>query len=138
LSKKSIIKSINQFVTTNYTKLNRLDFALGDAPFNRKCHLNAVQKVKEGKALKVFLVYSIDDGGSTCVHFINQLVDGSYQDNTWGWLHETTDYYLIKEVAPSEYNSIWKMLTDTKDMLVNLNSSWFHRFIYQIKSDDLV
>ena len=109
---------------------------LGDAPFNRRCHLNSVQKAKEGNAEKTYLCFTIDrDDNSQCVHFINQLENGKYQDNTWGWLYEQTDYYIIREVNKNEYNKIWNLLSDTKKALFNLHSSWFDRNVLRIKSD---
>jgi len=99
MSKQSIFEAIRNYAITNYKKINIEDFVLGDIPYNYKCHLNSVQKVKENKAEKVFLCVAIDkDDDSLCVHFINQLNNGKYQDNTWGWLYEQNDYYIIKEV----------------------------------------
>ena len=85
----------------------------------------------------MFLCYAIDSDGSCCVHFING-VDGKYQDNTWGWLYKTSEYYIIKEVTPTECETIWTMLSDTKKVLVRLNCNWFQRFIYQINPENLI
>lgn len=133
MSKQDIFLRIRKYATTNYTKVNTENFILGDAPFNHRCHLNAVQKIKENKVSKVFLCYSIDkDDNSQCVHFINQLENGKYQDNTWGWLYETSEYYIIKEVDKSEYNKIWDLLGDTKEMLLKTNSNWLERFVFRV------
>jgi len=132
---QNILERIRKYVITNYTKLNIENFILGDAPFNRKCHLNAVQKIKEGKVEKVILCIAIDkNDDSQCIHFINQLKDGEYQDNTWGWLYEQTDYYVIREVDKSEYDEINKLLENTRKMLINLHSNWFERFIFRNKT----
>jgi hypothetical protein len=136
MSRQDVFKRIRTYVTSNYQKLDTKDFVLGDAPFNRRCHLNSVQKVKEGKAKKVFSCFAIDtDDNSQCVHFINQLEDGKYQDNTWGWLYEKSEYYIIKEVDSIEQNKIWDVLSDTKKMLLNLNSNWLERFIFKINKE---
>jgi len=136
MSKQNIFKAIKNYAITNYKKINIEDFVLGDAPFNNKCHLNSVQKIKENKAEKVYLCFAIDkDDNSQCVHFINQLKDNKYQDNTWGWLYEHTDYYIIKEVDKNEYDKIWLLLNDTKIMLLNLHSNCLQRFIYKINKD---
>ena len=138
MSKQDIFIAIKKYVTTNYTKLNIEDFVIGDIPYNYKCHLNSVQKVKEGKAEKVLLCVAIDkDDNSQCVHFINQLNDGKYQDNTWGWLYEQTDYYVIKEVKASEYDKIWLILNNAKEMLINLHTNWFQRFVYRINKNSI-
>lgn len=136
MGKQDILNAIRKYVIANYTKLNTEKFVLGDAPFNRRCHLNAVQKIKEGKAKKVFLCFTIDkDDNSQCVHFINQLEDGKYQDNTWGWLYEQTDYYIIREVEETEYDKIWDVLENTKETLLNLHSNWLERFIFRINKN---
>lgn len=136
MSKENILLAIRKYITTNYKKLNIDDFEIGDAPFNKRCHLNSVQKVKEGKAEKVFLCFSIDkDNNSQCVHFINQLENGKYQDNTCGWLYEHSEYYLMKEIDKTEQEKIWDILMNTKEMLINLHSNRFLRFIYRIDTD---
>jgi len=133
MGKQDIFLRIRKYAITNYTKLNTDNFVLGEAPFNRRCHLNSVQKIKEDKAKKVFLCFAIDnDDNSQCVHFINQLEDGKYQDNTWGWRYDQNEYYIIKEVEQSEYKDIWNLLNDTKEMLLNLNSNWLERLLFRI------
>lgn len=116
------------------------DFVLGDAPFNFRCHLNSVQKVKEGKAAKVLSCFAIDkdDNDSQCIHFINQLENGKYQDNTWGWRYDRCEYYLIKEILPDEQLHIWDQLSGLKEMIVNANSTKFERFIYKIKYSNII
>jgi hypothetical protein len=139
MEKKDIINRIKTYTKTSYIKLNISDFILGEAPFNKRCHLNSVQKVKEGRAEKVFSCIAIDkDDGSICVHFINQTKDGKYVDHTWGWLYEQTDYYIIREIEESEYSRIWTILADTKKSLINLHTTWFERKLLRIKYDELI
>ena len=72
------------------------------------------------------------------VHFINQDSKGNYIDNTLGWYgQELYDYYLVREVNKSEYRTIWKLLTNTKKTLININSSWIERKLKIIKEDDI-
>lgn len=87
----------------------------------------------------MFSCFSIDKtNNSQCIHFINQLEDGKYQDNTWGWLYEQSEYYIIKEILPDEQEHIWDMLGDLKEMIVKANSTWFERFILRIKIKDFI
>lgn len=134
--KKNIYKKIKRYIVCN-TKLNKDDFILGEAPFNSRCHLNSVQKVKENKAEKVILCYAIDKNSDfQCVHFINKNVHGKYIDNTWGWMYEFYNYYFLKEVDESEYNDIGKLLSDVREKIYNANCNFVERLIY--KSYELI
>lgn len=137
LFKNKIIKSITDYVRMSYKKMDLKDFALGDCPFNYRCHLNAVQKVAEGNAAKVLLVIGIEDNYPV-VHFINQLEDGSYQDNTWGWRYKQKEYYLIREVSPNEYDTIWNVLGDAQRSLVHLHSNWFERWFLNLDENSII
>jgi hypothetical protein len=136
---KSIKKRIYNFVASNYKKIDNDKFILGDMNYTYKCHYNAVQKVKEGKAAKVFACIAIDKNNSTeiVIHFVNQLEDGVYQDNTWGWLYGSYDYYFIKEVDKSEQDDIWELLGSIRKSLTESNSN---RFLYKILkiSEDII
>lgn len=138
MSAKSIKRNIQLYADQTYRKLTLSERVLGDAPFNRRCHINAVQKVKEGKAEKVFVCLADTGCGDTCVHFINQLADGTFQDNTWGWVHELSNYYLIREVHPEEYPNIWDVLGVTKKLIVNKNSNWLQRWFFNINAEELI
>jgi hypothetical protein len=122
---KAIKKRIYNYVISNYKKIAIDKFILGEMNYTFKCHYNAVQKVKEGKATKVYACIAIDKGDwkSIIIHFINQLEDGTYQDNTWGWLYNSYDYYLIKEVDKSEQDDIWELLASIRKTLVESNSN---------------
>lgn len=133
ISKYKVFDRIKSYVKANYKKLDINDFVLGDAPFNRKCHLNSVQSVKQNKTNKVYSCFAVDTtDNSHCVHFINGLENGKYQDNTWGWTYEKCEYYLIKEISTDEQEHIWDSLKETKEMLLYTNSNCFERFIYQL------
>lgn len=139
MKKSDIYERIQQYCISHFQKLSPEDFVIGNSPLNSKCHLNAVQAVKEGKASKVFSCYAFDRSNNTqCIHFINQLSDGKYQDNTWGWLHEWCDYYLIKEISSEEQQHIWDSLIDTKVSMFNVCSSRFERFLLRIKPEKCI
>jgi hypothetical protein len=122
---RSIKKKIYNYVASNYKKIDNDKFVLGDMNYTYKCHYNAVQKVKEGKATKVYACIAIDknDWKAIVIHFINQLDDGTFQDNTWGWLYSTYDYYFIKEVDKSEQDDIWELLNSIRKSLMESNSN---------------
>jgi hypothetical protein len=132
---ESIKFKIYDYVVANYTKVD--GFVLGDIPYNFRCHLNSVQKVREGKAQKVYACIAIkkSDWKDIIVHFINQLEDGTYQDNTWGWTHDEYNYYLVKEIPESEFNHIGDVLQGLQISLIKANSSAFLRKLLRIKLD---
>ncbi len=131
-----IKNKIVNYVKSNYKLLDSSKFLNGKTYCNHRCHLNAVQEAYENGD-KVFLVVCIGNG-EVIVHFINQDSKGHYIDNTLGWYgKELYDYYLVKEVSKSEYKTIWNLLTNTKKMLINTNSSWLERKLKIIKEDDI-
>jgi hypothetical protein len=137
--KDKIHKNIREYCKAHFQLLNPNDFELGENLFNRRCHLNAVQKIKEGKANEVYLCIAWDkDDKEPCIHFINKLNNGKWQDNTWGWLYERSEYYLIRKIDTKEYDCIWNILNDSKINYVNLNSNSFLRWLYRIKIKEII
>ena len=133
MGREKLLEKIKQYVVNNYYKVNKSDMILGESSFNNRCHLNSVQKVKEGKADKVYLCIEVDQtDGFMCVHFINGK-DGKYVDNTLGWRYEQIDYYIIREVDESEYKDIWNLLDNTKKFLFNTYATWIDKYILRIK-----
>ena len=134
--KQKIKDRIVSFVKTNYKILNSDNFIGGKTYLNSRCHLNAVQEAYDN-GYKVLLTICVGND-EVFVHFINQDSKGYYIDNTLGWYgKELYDYYLVKEVSKSEYKTIWNLLTNTKKMLINTNSSWLERKLKIIKEDDI-
>jgi hypothetical protein len=130
-----VLNRIRQHVMINYKKIDTNNFILGEIPYNYRCHLNAVQKVEEGKADKVYVCITINKNDNTDItaHFINQLSNGKYVDHTWGWLYKWYDYYLIREIDKSEFNNIGEILESLKESLVVSNSNSFLRWLHRIK-----
>lgn len=91
--------------------------------------------MKKKKNKKSILAY--DNYGQPIVHFINKK-DDKYIDNTLGWLYEQMEYYIIKRVNETEYNDIWNLLKETKESLTNMYTNSFTRFIFRIKSMELL
>lgn len=133
--KNIILNRIIQYCKSNYELINKEDMVLGKLYYNQRCHLNAVQKVKEGKAEKVFLVLTTDyNDTNLIIHFINQNKDGKFVDNTWGWIYETTNYYLVKEIKPEEYNRIGQILEEGRKYLINQHSNYLLRKLFRINN----
>lgn len=130
---------IYDYVKTNYTKINKDDFELGQIYYNRRCHLNAVQAIHENKASKVFLVVATEKENykNIIVHFINQESD-KYIDNTWGWTHKKWNYYIVREIDESEFDNIDIVLTSAKKSLVDNHSNSLMRKLSKIVADDFI
>lgn len=134
--KQKIKDRIVSFVKSNYEMLDLNNFIGGKTYFNRKCHLNSVQEAYIN-GWKVILTICVGND-EVFVHFINQDSEGHYVDNTLGWYgQELYDYYFLKEVSTVEYKTIWDLLSNTKKMLINTNSSWLERCLRIIKEDDI-
>lgn len=132
--REKILNRIVQSVIANYRKADNDNFIIGEIPYNYKCHLNAVQNVKLGKAAKVFVCIAIakNNNEDIVVHFINQLDNGKYQDNTWGWLYEYYNYYIVREIDPSEYGFIGDILESVRESLVRNNSNGLLRKLFRV------
>lgn len=122
--KKKIKRKIESFCKTNYLKIDKTQMRMGNGLFNQRCHLNAVQMVKNKQCDEVYLCIILNDNEFPIVHFINKDEKG-YQDNTLGWEFEKYNYYIVKKVDPSEFNDIENMLMETKRSLISLCSSNF-------------
>lgn len=134
--KDKVLKRIIEHAKTNYTRIDKDEMKIGDSFYNYKCHLNAVQYIKNGQADEVYLCVYIEDN-YPIVHFINKK-DDKYIDNTLGWLYETIDYYIIKKVSEDEYDNIGNILTESQAHLVRLHSNKILRYLHGIKVNGLI
>jgi len=132
--KNKIKQRIENYCTVHFDKLSKDHMKLGKGLFNHRCQYNAVQQVKEGGFKEVYLCVCCNSSNYPVVHFINKDKDGIYVDNTLGWKYELYDYYIIKKLDESEFESIDKILNDTKADLLNKHSNplirWFMRIDY--------
>lgn len=137
--KEKVINRIVRHCKTIYTPIDSEDMILGDLLFNRKCHLNAVQRVKEGKAEEVYLCVCIaKENNDTIVHFINKDKDGKYVDNTLGWCYKAYTYYIVRKIEEYEYNSVSDILGDMKKELVFKHSNKVMRRLAKIDYDNYI
>lgn len=112
------------FVCANYKKVThekivKAKFALS----NSACHFNAVAAVNGGRADKVWLIWGGKENG--VIHFINSL-KGEFFDETWNH-YDNQNYYIIRQVDPSEFEGIYDLLAATKRMMFNVNGSFLDR-----------
>ena len=134
--KDKVVKKIIEYVRTNYTYINQNDLQLGNIIYNYRCHLNAIQTVKEGKADEVYLCVTIENN-YPIVHFINKKGD-KFMDNTLGWTYENIDYYIIRKINSDEYKNITDILVQAQRTLTRLYTNWFTRWIFGIKLNNFV
>jgi hypothetical protein len=110
---------------------------MGDGMFNQRCHNNAVQKCKIGKAKDVYAVIYIEPYAQPIIHFINKLKNGKFQDNTLGYLHEKAKYYILRKIEPEEYGEIGDILTNYKVHLFEAHTNILERLWYKYTDVDL-
>lgn len=119
-----LTNKVYNHVLTNYEKVDNDNFKLGEINYTYRCHLNAVQKAYEHKH-EVYLciaIHKYDKIPKPIIHFINKQ-DNKYIDNTWGWLYEEYNYYIIRKVDVTEYCTISELLSVTRDSLLDLYSN---------------
>lgn len=134
--KKKILEKIIEYVRTNYTYINFEDMDMGDLYYNHRCHLNAVQYVKNKKCNEVYLCVTVEDN-YPIVHFINKK-DNKYIDNTLGWKYEYIDYYVIRKINSDEYKCIDDILAQTQRTLTRIYTNPITRWIFDIKLNNFV
>ena len=127
--KKWLLNKIIERVKVKYRLIPKEQMKMGKGIWNHKCHLNAVQEVKDNNHDKVILCCGINNN-RLYVHFINKDDTGCYTDNTLGWQYEYIDYYRIKEIDEKEFSNIEDILTNTKKYLINSHGiKLFNKFI---------
>lgn len=137
--REEVINRIARYCRISYNPIEFKDMVLGDLLFNSKCHLNAVQRVKENKAKEVYLCVCIDkNNNDTIVHFINKDNDNKYVDNTLGWCYKDYDYYIIRKIKRYEYDNISNILIDTKKELVFKHSNKIMRKLTKIDYNNYI
>lgn len=136
--KEKILERVKDHCKLLYEKVDKNNMVMGDMNYNQRCHLNSIQYIKENKAKESYLCVAIGDEGFVCVHFINKNNDGKFVDNTWGWLYESVDYYIVRKVNSYEYEDIWNLLDNMKKNLIFNNSNKFLRKICSINYKEII
>lgn len=117
--KKKIVKGIEEFIISNYEKV---DLIMGEGLFNNRCHHNSVQAVKEGWADEVYLCLCVSKEYYPIVHVINK-TQGVFVDNTLGYRFSEYDYYIVREIREDEFYRVDNILGDKKRELIKLFSN---------------
>jgi len=135
--KDKLITKISNHTKSQYELIDKKDMRMGIGLFNRACHRNSVQKIKEGASESVWAVIAINSYGFPIVHFINKDSDGKFVDNTLGWEYEYLDYYIVDKVKECDFENIAQLLLDIKDDLISKCGNKFFNKILNIKNDNL-
>lgn len=129
-----IRKAIRDVANRKYTQKLNVQLASGLPLVNCRCHINAVQAVKNGMAIGVVEAVLIYNNSCT-VHFINLLADGSLCDYTLGQMAINDDYRLVRHVHPNEYETINDALMNRKHEL-HSQTPWYIRLLIKITRQD--
>jgi hypothetical protein len=135
--KRKIKSNIEKYINIHYEKINKSQMVMGEGLFNHRCQYNAVQQVKSGNMKEVYSCLVLNDTHFPVVHFINRNKDWKFVDNTLGWKFEQYDYYIMKKIEEDQYNSIDDILNESKEALLNLNSSRFKNKLFFIDAHNL-
>ena len=129
--KEIVRKRIKTYCESTYEKILKDDMKMGKGLFNHRSHINAVQAIEDGLAKKVYSVVAIDRS-SVVVHYINKDDKGLFVDNTLGFEYEKYDYYIVKKIKKSEFDTMDSNLMELKKMLLTLHSNGFLRWLFRI------
>lgn len=116
-------KIIRDAADKKYTKKIDISFIDGAGLYNHACHLNAVNKARDGSSCAVVEVVVIDDKSVTA-HYINMQADGSYVDYTLGWHWAGADYRFVRFVPFTEWPDITGSLSRLKAELCKPVAKW--------------
>ena len=81
--KNKLCKTIRDAADKKYTKRIDISFIDGVGLYNHACHLNAVNRARDGSSCAVVEVVMMNDDKATA-HYINMQSDGTYIDYTLG------------------------------------------------------
>jgi hypothetical protein len=120
---RSFIEKVKNFTLVNYRKVPYEKFKNPEhSMHNGACHFNAVTAYYAGRADAVWLVIAISK--NPVVHFINSK-NGFYFDETWFHQNRNTSYHVIRRVNDKEFDDIYSLLVNTKQMLYDILGNWF-------------
>ena len=121
------MKTPSKIITANARKwvesLKKIEVVAvpnGNPMMNNSCHYNAVNQVKQRKAVAVVEVVTIVEGGSLVAHYINIDSNGDYYDITLGWSWSGCDYHLVRIISADSSE-----LGDARRMLGNLKKKMY-------------
>lgn len=121
--KSKLKKIIRDAADKKYTKKIDMSFVDGTGLYNHACHLNAVNRARDGSSCAVVEVVVIDDK-SVIAHYINMQSEGSYVDYTLGWHWSGADYRFVRFVPFTEWSDITGSLSRLKADLCKPVAKW--------------
>lgn len=121
--KNKLKRIVRDAADKKYTNKIDISFIDGVGMYNHSCHLNAVNRVRDGSSCAV-VECLILDSNSVTAHYINLQSDGSYVDYTLGWHWAGCDYRFVRLVPFAEWSSITDALENLKRDLCRPVAKW--------------
>ncbi|MGF7219089.1 hypothetical protein GGR92_005269 [Spirosoma lacussanchae] len=134
----TIQERLRRHFTRNFSRLADERFVCGEMRYNYQCHRNSVHEYFLDNTKRIALVFAIDRRDDTfCLHVINRLSNGKYQDNTWGSEYLYHSYYLIKEILPDQYDRVPNYFDDHRRDFIRLFGSYWLIRLLRIQPTDI-
>lgn len=111
--KEKLCRIVRDAADKKYTKKIDIGFINGVGLYNHSCHLNAVNRCRDGSSAAVVECVVIDSDKATA-HYINLQSDGTYVDYTLGWHWSGADYRFVRLVPFTEWSDITSSLSRLK------------------------
>ena len=127
-------KIVRDAADKKYPKRLDMSFVDGAGLYNHACHLNAVNRARDGSSAAVVEVVVIYDDKCTA-HYINMQYDGTYIDYTLGWHWAGADYRFVRYVPFTEWADITGALNRLKAELCKPVAKW--QKVLMITDDEL-
>ncbi|MCX6218360.1 hypothetical protein [Spirosoma sp.] len=135
---KRVQERLERHFTRNFARIPEEEFVCGEMRYNYQCHRVAVHHCFLQPENKMFLVYALDNRDqSTCLHVINRLPSGHYQDNTWGSEFRFHSYYFIKEILPDQYHRVPELFDNHRRDYIKLYARYWLIRLLRIQPTDV-
>lgn len=121
--KNKLCKMVRDAADKKYTNKININFVDGSGLYNHACHLNAVNRARDGSSCAVVEVVMMNDDKATA-HYINMQSDGTYIDYTLGWHWSGADYRFVRYVPFTEWPDITTQLEKLKAELCKPVARW--------------
>lgn len=121
--KEKLCRMVRDAADKKYKKKINIGFVDGAGLYNHACHLNAVNRCRDGSSVAVVECVVIDSDKVTA-HYINLQSDGTYVDYTLGWHWSGADYRFVRLVPFTEWSDITGSLSRLKAELCKPVARW--------------
>lgn len=128
---KRIQECLRRHFTRNFSRIPEDRFVVGEMRYNFQCHRNSAHEHFLEPSKRMVLCFAVDSrDDSFCLHVINRLPNGKYQDNTWGHEYRFHSYFLIKEILPDQYYRVPEYFDDhLRDFIKLYGQYWLIRLL---------